>query len=543
MGPADLFGFLLVVCLSLHFKLQGLEGADVWTIEGDSPVLPCGITYDPNVNLFWTLQPETIILLLKHPRVGSSQLDWTPCLHVTLSNGTVEVREDPFKGRVEFVDGKSLKIRNVSRQDDSSAWGGEYQCSQRSRTGERSHLHARAVRAKNPRAVPLVITRAGTPVSNIIAAQVGHKDPPSRVAITGYNSSSTLHPGDELQLTCNASDSNPEPSYSWFKNGQKISSESTLTFDPIKLENNGDIIICKVNLRDANRPVFEWEGESERISLSVTVDEPGDDTTVDGPGNGVNVGLAVGLSVAAVVGLAAIIPIVYVIVKKFRDTDTPTPSVSVEDGLGSSANGTIPMSQLPSGQNGAAIPAAPGEGESSEGEHGDTEDGLATGEFGIGYAEEPLVPPGNTAEPEPTGGSDTGDSAQDGLAGPQTHPSNGAEGSLPFPVTVSSPEVQPPQPESTNSTVWPDIFDTVKENLRAKYRPELARALGLTETEIAEIEEDVRNAHEKLHQVLVLWREKNPSATPQNLATALRKCKCNAVAHKVEQCWLGYDRR
>ncbi|KAI8514468.1 hypothetical protein Bbelb_070590 [Branchiostoma belcheri] len=33
------------------------------------------------------------------------------------------------------------------------------------------HLEARAVRVKNPRAVPLVITRAGTPVSNVIAAQ------------------------------------------------------------------------------------------------------------------------------------------------------------------------------------------------------------------------------------------------------------------------------------------------------------------------------------------------------------------------------------
>ncbi|KAI8510661.1 hypothetical protein Bbelb_115770 [Branchiostoma belcheri] len=32
---------------------------------------------------------------------------------------------------------------------------------------------ARAVRGKNPRAVPLVITRAGTPVSNVIAAQTG----------------------------------------------------------------------------------------------------------------------------------------------------------------------------------------------------------------------------------------------------------------------------------------------------------------------------------------------------------------------------------
>ncbi|XP_078665720.1 cell adhesion molecule 2-like [Branchiostoma floridae x Branchiostoma belcheri] len=270
MASADLFGFLLVFCLSLH----GLEGADVWTVEGDSPVLPCRITYDPNVNLFWTLQPVNINIVLKHP------------------DGRVEVPEKPFKGRVEFVDGKRLRIRNVSRLDDSSVWGGEYQCSQGSRTGERSHLHVR--------------------------------HPPSRVAITGYNSSSTLHPGDELQLTCNASDSNPEPSYSWFKNGQKISSDSTLTFDPIKLENNGDIIICKVNLRDANRPVFEWEGESERIALSVTVDEPGDDTTVDGPGNGVNVGLAVGLSVPALVGLAAIIPIVYVIVKKFRDTDRPT---------------------------------------------------------------------------------------------------------------------------------------------------------------------------------------------------------------------------
>ncbi|KAI8511522.1 hypothetical protein Bbelb_106220 [Branchiostoma belcheri] len=31
----------------------------------------------------------------------------------------------------------------------------------------------RAVRVKNPRAVPLVITRAGTPVSNVIAAQDG----------------------------------------------------------------------------------------------------------------------------------------------------------------------------------------------------------------------------------------------------------------------------------------------------------------------------------------------------------------------------------
>ncbi|KAI8513432.1 hypothetical protein Bbelb_100710 [Branchiostoma belcheri] len=30
---------------------------------------------------------------------------------------------------------------------------------------------ARAVRGKNPRAVPLVITQAGTPVSNVIAAQ------------------------------------------------------------------------------------------------------------------------------------------------------------------------------------------------------------------------------------------------------------------------------------------------------------------------------------------------------------------------------------
>ncbi|KAI8480597.1 hypothetical protein Bbelb_416690 [Branchiostoma belcheri] len=30
----------------------------------------------------------------------------------------------------------------------------------------------RAVRVKNPRAVPLVITRAGTPVSNVIAAQL-----------------------------------------------------------------------------------------------------------------------------------------------------------------------------------------------------------------------------------------------------------------------------------------------------------------------------------------------------------------------------------
>ncbi|KAI8516665.1 hypothetical protein Bbelb_052460 [Branchiostoma belcheri] len=30
----------------------------------------------------------------------------------------------------------------------------------------------RAVRVKNPRAVPLVITRAGTPVSNVIAAQI-----------------------------------------------------------------------------------------------------------------------------------------------------------------------------------------------------------------------------------------------------------------------------------------------------------------------------------------------------------------------------------
>ncbi|KAI8482340.1 hypothetical protein Bbelb_399310 [Branchiostoma belcheri] len=30
---------------------------------------------------------------------------------------------------------------------------------------------ARAVRVKNPRDVPLVITRAGTPVSNVIAAQ------------------------------------------------------------------------------------------------------------------------------------------------------------------------------------------------------------------------------------------------------------------------------------------------------------------------------------------------------------------------------------
>ncbi|KAI8513723.1 hypothetical protein Bbelb_080470 [Branchiostoma belcheri] len=32
-----------------------------------------------------------------------------------------------------------------------------------------------AVRVKNPQAVLLVITRAGTPVSNVIAAQVGHK--------------------------------------------------------------------------------------------------------------------------------------------------------------------------------------------------------------------------------------------------------------------------------------------------------------------------------------------------------------------------------
>ncbi|KAI8519077.1 hypothetical protein Bbelb_023340 [Branchiostoma belcheri] len=37
--------------------------------------------------------------------------------------------------------------------------------------GPRNIWKPRAVRVKNPRAVPLVITRAGTPVSNVIAAQ------------------------------------------------------------------------------------------------------------------------------------------------------------------------------------------------------------------------------------------------------------------------------------------------------------------------------------------------------------------------------------
>ncbi|XP_019628408.1 PREDICTED: cell adhesion molecule 2-like [Branchiostoma belcheri] len=217
MGPADLFGFLLVFCLSLH----GLEGADVWTIEGDSPVLPCGITYDPNVNLFWTLQPENIILLLKHP------------------DGRVEVLEDPFKGRVDFVDRKNLKIRNVSRLDDSSVWGGEYRCSQGSRAGERTHLHVR--------------------------------HPPSRVAITGYNSSTTLQPGDELQLSCDADDSNPAPSYAWYKNGIKIGEGRTVNINPVKLENNGDVIRCKVTVHDDREPVFHWEGQRQvRLSVRAT---------------------------------------------------------------------------------------------------------------------------------------------------------------------------------------------------------------------------------------------------------------------------------
>ncbi|KAI8493954.1 hypothetical protein Bbelb_283010 [Branchiostoma belcheri] len=53
----------------------------------------------------------------------------------------------------------------------------------------------------------------------------------------------------------------------------------------------------------------------------------------------------VGLSVAAV-GLAAIIAIAHVIIQKFRDTDRPTPPVSVEDGNGHTGtpNGGIPMS-------------------------------------------------------------------------------------------------------------------------------------------------------------------------------------------------------
>ncbi|XP_019626182.1 PREDICTED: uncharacterized protein LOC109471334 [Branchiostoma belcheri] len=119
--PVDVLGFVLVFCLSLH----GIQGADVWTIEGDSPILPCGITYGPEVNLFWTLQPENIIILLKRP------------------DGTVEVLEKQWEGRVEFLDGKRLRIRNVSRQDDSSAVQGEYRCSQGSRAGERSHLHVR----------------------------------------------------------------------------------------------------------------------------------------------------------------------------------------------------------------------------------------------------------------------------------------------------------------------------------------------------------------------------------------------------------------
>ncbi|KAI8486584.1 AP-5 complex subunit zeta-1 [Branchiostoma belcheri] len=56
------------------------------------------------------------------------------------------------------------------RSDPREGWD---RGAKRVRIVPRNIWKARAVRGKNPRAVPLVITRAGTPVSNVIAAQLG----------------------------------------------------------------------------------------------------------------------------------------------------------------------------------------------------------------------------------------------------------------------------------------------------------------------------------------------------------------------------------
>eukprot|EP00058_Branchiostoma_floridae_P002890 XP_002588378.1 hypothetical protein BRAFLDRAFT_63328 [Branchiostoma floridae] len=250
---------------------------------------------------------------------------------------------------------------------------------------------------------------------------------------------------------------------------------------------------CKVTQHDGNDPVYDWEGEGERIILSVTDDEPGDDTTVGGPGNGVDVGLAVGLSVAAVAVLV-IIALLVVLIKKIRNRPSPTP-VSGEDGHGSPGNGGIQMSQLPpSHQNGTITSGAQDEIVDSE----DGPSGPATGEFGIEH-EGPPTSPGDHAEPEePSGGPVTEESSQDGTSEQPhtqpTQPSNGADGgSLPYLVIESTGAGRPTQPESTSgapSTIWPDIYDIVESNLRSKYRSSLARALGLGETDISNIEED-----------------------------------------------------
>ncbi|XP_066269256.1 uncharacterized protein [Branchiostoma lanceolatum] len=321
---------------------------------------------------------------------------------------------------------------------------------------------------------------------------------------------------------------------------------------------------CKARVYDQNSPVYDWDGESGRITLSVTDKEPGDGTTVGESGNGVDVGLAVGLSVAAVV----IIALLAVIVWKIRNRLPPIQGPPITNGNGVSAvisggttgtgggsvegsgtdpenrpltNGDIPM---------GPIPADEVHVENEDSEDGSGPSGPPTGEFGVEH-EGPPVRPGDNAEPDLTPAADegpgTGVSTQDGSTDqPHTQPSNGLDGTLPYPVVVSTGAGPPTQPESSNNTssMWVDVFETVGRNLRANNRKPLARALGLTEIDISAIEEDHdRNAKEKLHQVLVLWRERNPLASPGTLAAALRSREFNLAARRVDECWMRHDQR
>ncbi|XP_078584669.1 uncharacterized protein LOC144866850 [Branchiostoma floridae x Branchiostoma japonicum] len=513
---------VLWLVLLFSVGIPGLRGADVWTSEGQSVVLPCGITYNPAINLFWQLQPVNINILFKD------------------TDGNIEVLERQWEGRVDIVDDKKLRIRNVSRQDDSSAVRGEYRCAQQSTVGERSQLRVRY--------------------------------PPSSIGVTGYNSTSLLRHGDELQLSCDIDNSNPAPSfYSWYKNGLKIGDDRTLNINPVKMENHGDIIKCSARVYDQNHPVFDWEGESNTIMLSVTDDEPGDGTTVGGAGNGVNVGLAVGLSVAAV----AVIIILIAVIIRMRNRPHPTttdppitnggvpatvPSISggtteipggsdvggTGNGLGYLENGTLPNGDIP------MRPLPPAVHDENEFEDDPGPSGPATGEFEAEYVGPPIRPE-DDAEPEAVNStSDSGDigNSERPTSSHSDRPDLGpVQETTPGPDTTRPTDHEPPvettplMPQSDLDQLWSEVLDIVENQVRSStYRKRLGRKLGLTESELEEIEENYHHlgAREKLRQVLIKWEEKDCNASPKGLAAALRRMECNRVAKMVEQCWESY---
>eukprot|EP00058_Branchiostoma_floridae_P002969 XP_002588457.1 hypothetical protein BRAFLDRAFT_63406 [Branchiostoma floridae] len=111
-----------------------LGAEEVFADEGGSTVLPCDVTYDPSESLFWEI--------VQHHKGQNIQI------LIKLKGQDIEIPERRYEERLSLVDGNSLEISDVSRDDDSVDSSdpdvlGTYRCTQQGRVGQERRLRVR----------------------------------------------------------------------------------------------------------------------------------------------------------------------------------------------------------------------------------------------------------------------------------------------------------------------------------------------------------------------------------------------------------------